>query len=137
MYKYVLIFLVSILFLGCSQQENDPMRKDGDWDDVIQLSQRNVEFKSEASSLLITSEGKWEFEYITMPDNTIYRPNKRFGFDDTGNLGSYEWIELEKPTSKSLLIKVSENRGSARSLNILLSAGDCHNYIIVTQKGIK
>ncbi len=136
MYRYVLIFLFSILLLGCSQQENDLMRKDGAWDDDIRLSKHEIVFEASNGSEVINSEGLWWLSGVEIPQSDIWYKGKG-DIHTTGELGTYEWMTLEKPTQKSLRINVDRNTGEERKFRIVVTCGDFFDYILVTQKGVK
>ena len=100
--------LLSLLFLSCSHEENSLTRKDGDWDDDIKLSKHELVFGSDEGSEVINSEGLWWLSGVEIPQSDIwYKGNG--DIHTTGELGTYEWMTLEKPTNKSLLIKVDKN----------------------------
>ena len=54
----------------------------------------------------------------------------------TGNLGTYEWLNIEKIDKKTLQIKVERNAGTIRKMRIAVTCGDFFDYIVVTQKGL-
>ena len=57
--RYLMMTLLSLLFLSCSHEENSLTRKDGDWDDDIKLSKHEIVFGSDEGSEVINSEGLW------------------------------------------------------------------------------
>ena len=116
--RYLMMTLLSLLFLSCSHEENSLTRKDGDWDDDIKLSKHEIVFGVEIPQSDIWYKGNGDIH-------------------TTGELGTYEWMTLEKPTNKSLLIKVDKNTGGERNFQIVVTCGDFFDYILVTQKGVK
>ena len=54
--RYLMMTLLSLLFLSCSHEENSLTRKDGDWDDDIKLSKHEIVFGSDEGSEVINSE---------------------------------------------------------------------------------
>ena len=134
--RYLMMTLLSLLFLSCSHEENSLTRKDGDWDDDIKLSKHEIVFGSDEGSEVINSEGLWWLSGGEIPQSDIwYKGNG--DIHTTGELGTYEWMTLEKPTHKSLLIKVDKNTGGERNFQIVVTCGDFFDYILVTQKGVK
>lgn len=112
------------------------MRKDGDWDDDIKLSKHEIVFGSDEGSEVITSEGLWWLSSVKDPQSDVFYDGKG-DVNTIGILGTYEWMALEKPTNKSLLIKVDQNTGRKRNFQIVVTCGDSFDYILVTQKGSK
>ena len=95
-----------------------------------------IVFGSDEGSEVINSEGLWWLSGVKIPQSDIwYKGNG--DIHTTGELGTYEWMTLEKPTNKSLLIKVDKNTGGERNFQIVVTCGDFFDYILVTQKGVK
>lgn len=133
--RYFMMTLLSLLFLSCSN-DDALSRKDGDWDDDIRLSKHEIVFDANNGSEVITSEGFWWLSSVKNPQSDVFYDGKG-GIYTTGVLGIYEWMTLEKPTNKSLLIKVDQNTGGERKFQIVVTSGDFFDYILVTQKGVK
>ena len=111
--RYLMMTLLSLLFLSCSHEENSLTRKDGDWDDDIKLSKHEIVFGSDEGSEVINSEGLWWLSGVKIPQSDIwYKGNG--DIHTTGELGTYEW-----------------------NFQIVVTCGDFFDYILVTQKGVK
>lgn len=133
--RYLLFIFTTLSFWGCSK-DNPADRLDGDWDDDIKLSRHELILDANTGVEVVTTEGLWWVADITnMLTGKYYRPTENNGADKVGDLGSYEWLRLEKTTTRSLQITVEANDGAERKMRIALTTGDFFDYIAVTQKG--
>ena len=67
MKKIIILFLVICSTFSCTN------KKDGDWDDIIKLSEREVAITSDSNSVIITTEGKWWWVHgIGLNDDWTY-----------------------------------------------------------------
>lgn len=133
--RYLLVIFTTLSVLGCSE-DKPADRLDGDWDDDIKLSRHELIFDANTGVEVVTSEGTWWVADITnMLTGKYYRHTENNGVDKVGGLGSYEWLRLEKTTTRSLQITVDANNGAERKMRIALTTGDFFDYITVTQKG--
>ncbi|MFR2062230.1 MAG: hypothetical protein ACLS37_10390 [Alistipes sp.] len=133
--RYLLFIFTILSVWGCS--EDKPVdRLDGDWDDDIKLSRHELIFDANTGTEVVTSEGTWWVADITnMLTGKHYHPTENNDINKVGSLGSYEWLRLEKTTTRSLQIAVEANDGAERKMRIALTTGDFFDYITVTQKG--
>ena len=69
--RYLMMTLLSLLFLSCSHEENSLTRKDGDWDDDIKLSKHEIVFGSDEGSEVINSEGLWRLLELRFLNQTF------------------------------------------------------------------
>jgi hypothetical protein len=134
MCRFIIICLLSIIVASCSQDDNKLESKDGDWGDVIKLSKHEVFFEADDSSQTVVSEGLWWLSYVENLQTSISYPGVG-DINTTGNLGTYEWLNIEKMDNKTLQIKVERNAGTIRKMRIAVTCGDFFDYIVVTQKG--
>ncbi len=114
------IFLV-LLSVSCSKSE--PI---GEWDDIIKISEKEIEISSENNSILITTQGKWWWIYdINLNGNHIDFSNINTTRDN---------FIIERINKTEIHIDMYENTtGSIRVLNIGLEAGDYFDNIKITQ----
>ncbi|NPA67376.1 MAG: hypothetical protein GXO50_02080 [Chlorobi bacterium] len=117
-----------ILFLQFSCSES---KLDGDWDDNIGLSQKEIELSSENSSALVTTSGdSWWISCIVFNGNVI-------DFGDVNTLQDNFVIEnadfkIERKNATEIYVEMPENNTDSVSvLNIYLEAGDYFTGIIV------
>lgn len=122
----LLIVLLNI-FYSCS-------RMDGDWDDNIKLSIKNVEFSALGDSVIVTTEGSWWWiNNISVNDKYFYVPN-----DSICELDSYlikhDCFIVERRDKHTLFIKVDENPlNEKRIISVELEAGDYFDRVRITQ----
>jgi len=126
----LLAIIFSIVFLT-----NSCSKKDGDWDDIIELSQKEVRFNSTADSITITTKGdSWWISDIRLNDEQII-------FESQKTIQPiFEIIETEFVISRrggtELKIKIAENPTvDQRELIIGLQAGNYFDNIKVIQEG--
>ncbi len=124
-----LLIIIAITNYSCSK------KKIGDWDDIIKLSTKEVEFNSTADSVIITTEGSWWWITDISVDGKYY-------YDFTGidlQANSYsikqDCFNVEKRDNKTLFIKLDGNPLIVnRIITIGLEAGDYFDRITITQK---
>lgn len=111
---------------SCSDSE------DGDWDDNIELSQKEVQFTASENSIVITTkQDGWWINDVSL--------NATTGFVETENskgefLMDEDEFLIERRNSKELYIEMSPNTtGSERKLTIGLQNGNYFDGITVTQ----
>ncbi|RLD46387.1 MAG: hypothetical protein DRI86_03280 [Bacteroidetes bacterium] len=131
MKNIVLLFIFGISFLTSCDKKGG---QDGIWDDIIELSIKDVEFGVKADSVLISTKGDWWWVCeITFNDSIN-------AIDSTINLeaNSYSIIGdnyvIERRNKNSLFVKLDENKtGKERVLLIGLEAGDYFDHVKITQ----
>lgn len=129
------LFFYSILLLIMSAHNSCNKRGQliGIWDDEIKLSQKNVNFDSNANSVTISTESaNWWIHTISLDKNSL---------DITGvNTLEHNFvftspeIQVERKDGKKLIIIVSPNfSNKERVFNIGLQDGNYSDGITITQ----
>lgn len=121
----ILLILTAFLF-SCSDE------KDGDWDDNIELSQKEVQFTATENSTVITTkrDGWWIYDVSL---------NGLTDFEQTDNSnGDFLMDEnefmIERRSSKELYIEMSPNTtGSERKLIIGVQNGNYFDGVTIKQ----
>ena len=127
--QIIIICITVLAFYSCSDKE-------GEWDDVIILSEKNIEFGSEADSAIITTQGDWWWITGITVNNKTYR-NSYYEDPELYNYCiEYNCVVVEKRDKHTLFIKVEDNMLAVnRYITIELEAGDYFDRISITQKG--
>lgn len=131
----VIRVLLSILIIT-SLASCIPEGKEGDWADNIKLSQKEVEFKAETDSVVITTQGEWWWiSSIQLKDST-YSYYHRDDIDLSADSYRLEdaCFVVERREKNSLFIKMNENpSGEERLLTVVLEAGNYFDRVTITQ----
>jgi hypothetical protein len=117
--------LAAIAFIACT--------KKGKWSDIIQLSQKEFNFKSTGDSTLITAKGKWwGIAGVSLDTNMI---NVYSSTTDACNFAYIDSnIKIVSKSCNTLFIKMNANSNLAnRILKIGLWAGDYYDGIKIVQ----
>ena len=128
MKKNIILILIVIFSMSCSDSN------DGDWDDNIKLSQKELRFNSLENLAVITTEGdSWWISGIFFKDRQTFDLSN---VDTTAN--SFAITEsaftLERKNGNEISIKLYENTtGSERILTIRLQAGNYFDGITIIQ----
>lgn len=128
--KKLLLLIGLFTVISCSKDKDSPI---GLWDDIIKLSQKEVEFDASENTVTITTEGEWwwidsikfDEEYLNLE-----------GVDTSSDDFIIEEPEftIERKNATEIYITMSENPGdTSRVLGIGLEAGDYFDHIKVTQ----
>ncbi|WP_424003584.1 hypothetical protein [Maribacter sp. IgM3_T14_3] len=129
MKKIIALTLFLLVVLSCSDS------KDGDWDDNIKLSQKEVQFSSTNNNVEISTEGTgWWIDEVTMNGE----PFDLDGIDTTKENFIIEQAEfsIERKNSTEIYISMQQNQSTTeRVLLIGLQAGNYFDGIKVTQSG--
>ncbi|GBF22559.1 hypothetical protein C21_04754 [Arenibacter sp. NBRC 103722] len=129
MKKIITLTVFFLLVLSCSDS------KDGDWEDNIKLSQKEVQFSSAQNNIEISTEGTgWWIGEVSM-DGELFDLN---GIDTTKENFTIEEIEfsIERKNSTEIFISMQQNpTESARVLIIGLQSGDYFDGVKITQSG--
>ena len=129
MKKIITFTVLFLIVLSCSDS------KDGDWDDNIKLSQKEVQLSSGQNNVEISTEGTgWWIGEVSM-DGELFDLN---GIDTTKENFTIEETEfsIERKNSTEIYISMQQNRTeSARVLIIGLQAGNYFDGIKITQSG--
>ena len=128
MKKNIILILIVIFSMSCSDSN------DGDWDDNIKLSQKELRFNSLENLAVITTEGdSWWISGIFFKDGQTFDLSN---VDTTAN--SFAITEsaftLERKNGNEISIKLYENTtGSERILTVRLQAGNYFDGITIIQ----
>lgn len=128
----IVLLLGIFKVVACSDQE-DPI---GDWDDNIKLSTKHVDFKVEADSILITTEGAWWWvDGISFEDSVFQYYNREdIDLESDSYFISEEDFLVERRHKNTLFIKLEENNtGRTRVMKITLQAGNYFDSVTVKQ----
>jgi hypothetical protein len=131
--KTISRFILLIVTLLASYSCND--KKDGDWDDNIQLSAKTFEFSALSDSVTIKTGGTtWWISDIAVNGNFFY------DFKDI-DMQSYKYsikqdcFVVERRDKNTLFIKVAENPNNyQRMISVGLQAGDYFDRVVIHQK---
>jgi len=124
-----LITLIIVLLLSHC------IRRDGDWDDIIQLSTKAAEFNAIGDSVIIKTNGNWWWINGISLDDSV-----RLDFKDVNVLSDQYKIDsdsyvVERRDPNTLFIKLDANpKKTLRILKIFLEAGDYFDAVTITQK---
>ena len=128
MKRNIILILIIIINMSCSDS------KDGDWDDNIKLSQKELRFDSLENLAVITTEGDaWWISGIFFKDGQTYDLSN---VDTTANNFTIteSAFTLERKNGKEISIKLYENTtGSERVLTVGLQAGNYFDGITIIQ----
>ena len=119
---------------ACNLVKDDPI---GKWDDIIQLSTKNVELSSSVDSAVVTTQGSWWWiASISYNDSTYQYYNRS---DINMGADKYKIIEkdftLERRDKNTLYIQMEKNEsGNSRDMSIVLEAGNYFDYLRINQQ---
>ena len=130
LFSFLIIGLVLMSYSCSNKQFND-----GEWDDCIKLSAKNVEFASSEDSVIIKTGGTgWWITHVSVNDDRFY------SFENVNPRADKFLIELdcfviERRDKHTLFIKLEKNPLEVeRIITIGLEAGDYFDGIKITQK---
>lgn len=132
MTKALALVLGIFMVIACSEKE-DPI---GKWDDNIKLSTKNVDFKVETDSIIITTEGAgWWIDGISFEDSVFQYYNREdIHLESDSYLITEDDFLVERRNKNTLFIKLEENNtGQIRVLKITLQAGNYFDGVTVKQ----
>ncbi len=122
-----LIFCIIILY-SCSK------RKDGDWDDIIKLSKKSVEFISSCDSVIIKTGGSWWWITDISVNNVNYYDFSNVDLQANNYSIKHDCFVVERRDKNTLFIKLDENPLNVkRIMTIGLEAGDYFDRVTITQ----
>ncbi|SHJ78526.1 hypothetical protein SAMN04488007_1425 [Maribacter aquivivus] len=114
-----------LLFIILSAISCDKSAIDGEWDDNIHLSEKNITISAEANKVLITTKGtSWWIAGILLYDDSDY------DISDTDTtqedfLIETEDFSIERKNTKEIHVSMTQNNtGSERTLTVSLQAGN-------------
>ena len=111
------------------------IRRDGKWNDIIQLSTKTAEFNPIGDSVIIKTKGNWWWINGISLDDSL-----RLNFEGVNVLSDQYKIDgdtyvVERRDLNTLFIKLDANpKKTLRTLKIFLEAGDYFDAVIITQK---
>jgi hypothetical protein len=126
------VLLVSlILSVSCS----DKYDRDGDWDDCIKLSRKNLTFEATADSAVITTVGQWWWVTDVSVNNVYFCGFEGVETDSEHYVIRQDCFTIERRDAHTLFIKLDANLlSSPRSISVGLQAGDYFDRVSITQK---
>jgi hypothetical protein len=121
--------LIAFMLFSCTQ------KKDGGWDDNIQLSAKTAEFNAPGDSIIITTKGNWWWIVeISLDDSTKLDFKGINILSDQYKIVSDDYV-VERRNANTLFISLMANpKKSLRILKISLEAGDYFDGVTITQK---
>lgn len=123
----------------------------GDWDDVIGLSSKELDFGAAGGEQTVTTEGEtWSMVGLSVGQ-------VHYGFACPGDIERYEgvlkgeydpgmgngqspvrvtgeWFDITRD-DRSVTVKLSPNEGPARDMSLCLNLGDYYDYLKIRQAG--
>ena len=126
--KLVTLLLAFMLF-SCTQ------KKEGGWDDNIQLSTKTAEFDAIGDSIIITTKGSWWWIVeISLDDSTKLDFEGINILSDQYKIASNGYV-VERRNSNTLFVSLEANpKKTLRILKIFLEAGDYFDGVTISQK---
>ena len=125
MKKSLIFILIALLFYGC-----------GKWPDNIHLSVKDITFKAEADSAIITTKGtSWWIDNVSINDTaySYYHVDSINLLGDTYILRDDCFI-IEKRNNTTIFVKMDANTtGNERFMTITFEAGDYFDYVHINQ----
>ena len=128
MKKNIILILIVIFNMSCSDN------KDGDWNDYIKLSQKELRFDSLENSAIIMTEGDWWWI-----SGIFFKDGQTFDLSNVDTTANNFTITesaftLKRKNGKEISIKLYENTtGSERILKVGLQAGNYFDGITIIQ----
>jgi hypothetical protein len=121
--------LIAVMLFSCTQ------KKDGLWDDNIQLSTKTAEFNAIGYSIIITTKGNWWWIVeISLDDSTKLDFEGINILSDQYKIISNSYV-VERRNSNTLFVSLQANpKKTLRVLKIFLEAGDYFDGVTITQK---
>ena len=128
-----ILFYFSILFTFIFTSCNNDDQQIGKWDDNIKLSQKIVNFDSNANNITITTQSKsWRIDAVAF--NGTYLDLSNFNLNDQNLVIKNTQFSIERINGDKLKINLEKNdTDSERVLNIALHNGNYFDGIKVTQ----
>ena len=130
MRKYLLPGLLAfcLIFILCS------CRNKGEWDDIIKLSVKSVQFSSGADSAVITTKGNWWWVDGVSVNGTNFLDFSDIDLESDNYTIREDCFTVKRSDAHTLFIKLEANPLSEkRIVNVWLEAGDYFDSVTITQ----
>ena len=127
----VMVSIFSLLF-SCSDKE-EPI---GKWDDIIKLSEKEVDFLAATDSVIITTQGTWWWVQSISLNGKSYLYYDTAGIDLESDNYTIEEAEftVERRDATTLFVKMNANTSNKmRVLDITLEAGNYFDRVCIRQ----
>ena len=125
--QLVTLIAILLIIISCS-------KSDGNWDDNIQLSTKNVKFNSNSNSITITTKGDWWWVYGVSVNNINFDIPETINTESENYIFEEDCFIIEKKDKNTLYIEVDENNSNAeRKIVVYLEAGDYFDSVKVLQ----
>jgi len=107
----------------------------GGWRDNIKLSIKDVEFKANGDSVLITTQGDWWWVTDVSVNDTNYYDFDGIDITSDQYVIAKDCFVVERRDKHSLFISLNANHlNSVRIVKVGLEAGDYFDRVKITQK---
>lgn len=122
--------VIALIFTSCTE-----IKKDGDWDDVIQLSKKSAEFNAIGDSISITTGGDWWWITDISVNGTYDNDFSNVNMESESYTIMQDDIRIQRRDKNTLFIKVDSNPlNTNRIIAVGLEAGDYFDRVTITQK---
>jgi hypothetical protein len=128
---FTLMIVLIMSLCSCSEKE----KRDGDWEDIIKLSAKTIEFSAFSDSVIITTGGSgWWITGVTV-NNDYFSEFKDINFEADSYTIKRDCFVIERRDKHTLFIKAEENPLNIhRIISVGLQAGDYFDGVTITQK---
>jgi hypothetical protein len=129
------IFMIALLAATAALWSCNESKKEGDWDDNIQLSQKSAEFKAVGDSIIITTKGEWWWITDIAVNGTYYYNFSDVDLEANSYVIAQDGFVVERRNKTTLVVKLDANPlNTARVVKVGLEAGDYFDSVTITQK---
>lgn len=123
-----LFLILALSFISCFDE------KEGNWNDNIKLSKKEVIVSKDKNSIKITTEGKWWWIYeMKLNGESIHFDNEITSLKDF--VIEKDIFRIERKNAQEIDIDINENKtNKKRVLEIGIQAGNYFDRIKLTQE---
>jgi hypothetical protein len=122
--------VITLIFTSCKET-----KKDGDWDDIIQLSKKSAEFNAIGDSVSITTGGDWWWITDISVNGTYYSDFSNVDMESESYTITQDCYSVQRRDKNTLFIKIDSNPlNTNRIITVGLEAGDYFDQVTITQK---
>jgi hypothetical protein len=122
--------VITLIFTSCTE-----IKRDGDWDDVIQLSKKSAEFNAIGDSVSIITGGDWWWITDISVNGTYDNDFSNVNMESESDTITQDDISIQRRDKNTLFIKVDSNPlNTNRIITVGLEAGDYFDRVTITQK---